>query len=477
MENTKFPEYLDSLRADATRKSYKWGISWVLGDLSPDRFLEICGKDRRRAENIVIDFIKRERDRIRSATLRGPIAALKSFLDYWEISLNWKRIKATLPISKRIANDRAPELEEIQKLLTVCDSRMKSVVLILASSGIRVGAFEGMKVKDLEFRESGLGLLWVYRNSPDEYFTFTTPEAYQTVKEYLKEREKIGEIITPDSPLMRDKWDYTNRRRSRPDPKVPGSVSPKSLANTLLLFWVKAGVREYTRNSKYERREFQQVHGFRKFFKSQLRVMRESDSERLMGHRTHYERQTLEDLEKEYIQKALPVLTISQAERDKIIRTPQLKNLEEKVKRLQEEKVEVQVRSSSQLNEIKERLESLEKTRGYQMTRDSEGNLRFEIGAPEEFVRPLLKLLGKENTVRELEQIKMVNNTHWDKEGHKATRDYVYRELERKGLSIEEIDGLIQAYRGSYPAYFDKPLSQEEERELGRLLREQNPAE
>ncbi|MEE9283368.1 MAG: hypothetical protein V3U49_04775 [Nitrososphaerales archaeon] len=76
MENTKFPEYLDSLRADATRKSYKWGIRWVLGDLSPDRFLEICGKDRRRAENILIDFIKRERDRIRSATLRGPSARL-----------------------------------------------------------------------------------------------------------------------------------------------------------------------------------------------------------------------------------------------------------------------------------------------------------------------------------------------------------------------------------------------------------------
>ena len=77
------------------------------------------------------------------ATLLTPLAAIKGFLDYHETSMNWKRIKSVLPAVRKGTLDSAPTTEEIRQLLAVCDQRMRVVVLILASSGMRTPAAFG----------------------------------------------------------------------------------------------------------------------------------------------------------------------------------------------------------------------------------------------------------------------------------------------------------------------------------------------
>ncbi|MCZ6615808.1 MAG: hypothetical protein O7B32_00645, partial [Thaumarchaeota archaeon] len=141
MQTLKNPleEFMEGLRSDSTRRTYKYGIRWVTPD--PNAFLVNAKRSKHEAEEHVISFIKRERERVAAATLRDPIAALKSFLDYYEVPLNWKRIKSVLPPARKTANDRAPSRDEIRKLLSACDLRMKGIVLILASSGMRVGGF------------------------------------------------------------------------------------------------------------------------------------------------------------------------------------------------------------------------------------------------------------------------------------------------------------------------------------------------
>jgi hypothetical protein len=56
------------------------------------------------------------------------------------IVLNWKKISRGLPAGRRAANDRAPTIEEVKKLVEYPDRRIRPIVYTMASSGIRIGA-------------------------------------------------------------------------------------------------------------------------------------------------------------------------------------------------------------------------------------------------------------------------------------------------------------------------------------------------
>ncbi|MDW3644361.1 MAG: hypothetical protein QN819_05955, partial [Nitrososphaeraceae archaeon] len=64
--------------------------------------------------------------------------------------LNVKKIKRYIPPKKRVNRDRAYTHEEIHSLLDICDERMRAVILLLASSGMRIGAVPLLKIRNLE---------------------------------------------------------------------------------------------------------------------------------------------------------------------------------------------------------------------------------------------------------------------------------------------------------------------------------------
>jgi site-specific recombinase XerD len=308
----KFEDFLEGLRTDGTRTNYRYGITWVLGD-QPDEFITLAKKSRHSAEDRLITFIRKNRDRVASATLVNPIMAVKSLLEYHEVLLNWKKVRRELPAHQKVADDRAPTPEEIRKLLNVCELRMRVVVLVMSSSGIRVGSFESLKLKHVKFLPNGTAQLAVYDHTPDKYLTFITPEAVLAVKQYLTARENAGEKLTPESTLIRDKWDFEERVRkikhSTIAPDIATPMTPKAIRNRLGVLWVKAGIRAWG----IHRGEFQQAHGFRKFFKVQASrgIERSEIVEALMGHKTNYFKPEPDELEAEY-SKAVPHLSIGE---------------------------------------------------------------------------------------------------------------------------------------------------------------------
>ncbi|MGC2598788.1 MAG: hypothetical protein WA395_11740, partial [Nitrososphaeraceae archaeon] len=50
----------------------------------------------------------------------------------------------------------------------------------------------------------------VYGGEPEEYYSFITPMAYSSLKEWIETRQSYGEKITNESWLMRDIWQTTN---------------------------------------------------------------------------------------------------------------------------------------------------------------------------------------------------------------------------------------------------------------------------
>jgi hypothetical protein len=64
------------------------------------------------------------------------------FCEVTDIGIPWKKITRGLPKGRMYADDRAPTLEEISKIIEYPDRRIKPIVYTMASSGIRVGAWD-----------------------------------------------------------------------------------------------------------------------------------------------------------------------------------------------------------------------------------------------------------------------------------------------------------------------------------------------
>jgi hypothetical protein len=83
--------------------------------------------------NHIIRFLQFQKERVENkeitaATLKNFIKSLKVFCDSADLDIPWKKITRGLPKGRQAANDRAPTLEEIQRLVEYPDRRIKAIV-------------------------------------------------------------------------------------------------------------------------------------------------------------------------------------------------------------------------------------------------------------------------------------------------------------------------------------------------------------
>ena len=115
--------------------------------LSPDDFVTLSRNQPSSVERKLIAFIgaqkaRVEKKEITGATISNFLKAVRLLLEMNDVSLNWKRIRRTLPRSRRYAVDRIPTLEEIREILDAADMRGKALTFLFLSSGVREGTIE-----------------------------------------------------------------------------------------------------------------------------------------------------------------------------------------------------------------------------------------------------------------------------------------------------------------------------------------------
>jgi hypothetical protein len=309
-------------------------------------FVQNARKDNGWAFRSIINFLRVQKDRvdrkeITGSTIRNYVKAIKLFTEMNDILISWKRITRGLPKGRKWADDRAPTIEEIRKIVEYPDRRIKPIVYTMVSSGIRLGAWDYLRWGHVSpiYRNGGNGnvdnliaaKVIVYAGEEEQYFTFISPEAYRALADWMSFREKCGEKITADSWLMRNLWD--NRiTKGKGWATIPKKLKPsgvKALVENAI--WTQ-GLRTKLPAGK-RRHEFQADHGFRKFFKTHAeQVMKPINVEVLMSHSTgvsdSYYRPVENVLLEDYI-KAVDVLTINT---DKTTLQKQITELTEKSK-------------------------------------------------------------------------------------------------------------------------------------------------
>jgi integrase len=291
---------------------------------------------------------KPKRGQMSVNSLKIYIKGVKSFCDEHEINIPWKKISRYLP--EDVTNEyRSYTRDEISKLLSIADLRDRCVILLMASSGIRVGAIPGLTLKSLKRLDNGLGILTVYAESKKStYDTLVTQECVSIIDEYLAQRRTFGETLNDSSILIRDKYSIFSKRVNR-----PAGLTAAAFNVQIRLLVRKAGL-------PFE--ELQPDHALRKFFDTTL-INSNVDSkfkEMLMGHsikldNVYYDKKnevSSNKLRLEYM-KAADALTIN----DEFRLRKQIAEVEDKLKNVPKvEQLQEQLQDS-----IKSTLERLQK--------------------------------------------------------------------------------------------------------------------
>ena len=301
-------------------------------------------KESIKLQRMIEDYVLLLQTKVRNGELSAMtcgvmIPPIKLLCEMNDIILNWRKINKLMPHRDDNASDEAYTREQIKKMLDYSDLRTKIPILFMASSGMRLGGFQGLTDGYITpFHDEITGKLLaihviVYKGTDDAYDTFISPEAWSVYQQYRNLRIKFGEKITKNSPILLRRFNISPDEKSATiDNTKPVALS--TIAGLITTVANKAGIREASENYS-NRYNIKIAHGLRKFFSTTLSTIKTPDGRTaidfikkswLLGHaltsihslEENYNRSDrVKILLDEYL-KAVKELTISDEERLKV---------------------------------------------------------------------------------------------------------------------------------------------------------------
>lgn len=331
-------DVVDGITAAATRQTYRSVFSLFLErNKIKDRHW-LLQQHPRFIEAQIIDHIRflSEERQLTAGSISVAVAAIFHFFEMNDVILNKRKVTRFIPEEQTSSKDRAYKHEEILHMLLKCDERSRVIILLMASTGMRIGAIPGLQIGDLEeIAKYDIYKINVYSKFPrDRYYCFCTPETKQAISSYLTYRKRFGDPLATKSPLIREQFEIN-------DPFAAAHPKPIKLRTIVYI------IEEILKRSGLKTKEVMRSHGLRKhaitmMIKAKLDY---SSREYIVGHKVsrgldvNYDRTSEEDRLAEYA-KAIDLLTISPEHR-----------LKKKVSELESEKTGELARLKAQLHE------------------------------------------------------------------------------------------------------------------------------
>jgi integrase len=231
---------------------------------------------------------------ISNSTLKYRIVTLKNFLEFYDVDISPRKFKLKVKLPKAVRKTKeALSKEDVIDILNACsDIRLKTYLMLLASTGMRPVEALSIRVKDLDLKSnpSRLFVRGEYTKTRSDRTIFLTQELDNQLSSWLAYRyrrrricySENGKTVTQyRTPSMKNSDLIFSAHRSG------GNPNPASLYVGFRTSFAKTLDRmgKGTREDGNERRRKITLHSFRRFVKTTISDLGYQDfSEYFIGH-------------------------------------------------------------------------------------------------------------------------------------------------------------------------------------------------
>ena len=331
MKTQKIESFLALYPAKNTKSVYRAGIFDFLDCVNGEKVREgqrATAEEKARYEEIAETYFTEGRDflgdMLRFAASmsgkpptgsRAKFSGTKEFMYHYGVEFSQRQLRqlqTKLPRGKTSRTvERDFDRETIKKILTHMSLAGKTTVLLLASSGARIGEVLKIDISDMDLTTIPAQIVIRGENTKngETRTVFISGEAKESVEEWLKIRDSYLK-----SSLNRNNG-LVEKAKAKKKNEGDSRLLPFSDSNTREM-WLnaltKAGM--WSKDNTTQRSQYR-IHGLRKFFRSQLALNCPVDIvEALMGHEGYlteaYRRYTVKQMA-EFYSRAEHYVTIN----------------------------------------------------------------------------------------------------------------------------------------------------------------------
>ena len=278
-----YKNFINTVDSEATKQSYRYTFVKFMKFCEIDDYDKMLQIEPKKLEGLIADYITHMKvdKKLSYNTVSLYVSSVAHFYSMNSITLNWKRLSKFKGKRRSVVEDKPYSKEQIRQLLDFANLRLKCIILLMCSGGLRRGAIPRLRMRDLEkIEQYSLYKVSVYKRETEAYTTFVTPECTKHLDQYFEWRKVQGEKLTDSSPVIRKEFSSLNVAR----PEVITDHDIDWLISSLL---DKSCIRPRTQN-KLCKTEYMQNHAFRKFFQTTSRLAGVNSLliDRYMGHKT-----------------------------------------------------------------------------------------------------------------------------------------------------------------------------------------------
>jgi len=217
--------------------------------LTHQELVEMAKRDVREVEDLLMDFVaKLRREGKAPGYIENYLKAVRSWLEFNGIRLVRKIKVGNRNLRPTVEEERVPSKDELRRILSYASDRARVAIALMAFAGLRpetlgnMRGTDGLKVKDFPEMEIKDGSVEFKRiptmivirpelsKAGHKYFTFLCEEGCEYLKAYLEKRMAMGEVLTPESPIIAVKQGYESHGRGR---KTTRHITTKSITQEI----------------------------------------------------------------------------------------------------------------------------------------------------------------------------------------------------------------------------------------------------